>query len=225
MDGKGSKLQTPRSSETPPPAASFQRIAGICGIAAPIVSFSTILISVALSPWFSWTSNALSDLGVSSVAAIFNTGLVLAGALNLVFALGVRKMLTPSRVGNVGSALLFAVGVLSILVAIVTEQYMFGHIIVSLATFILTPISFLMIGAALIEKGSRLIGLITAALALGALLAIFGIPRQGWATPEIVFGVLLASLPIGIGAKMLISTKTQHVSSSLRVASPAYQSE
>ena len=46
--------------------ASWLKIAGIDGIIAPIYALTLILISVASYPQFSWTDNALSDLGVVS---------------------------------------------------------------------------------------------------------------------------------------------------------------
>ena len=58
------------------------------GVAAVVVALAGILAAVASAPWFSWASNALSDLGVAGglTAALFNYSLVAAGALALPFA-------------------------------------------------------------------------------------------------------------------------------------------
>lgn len=59
-----------------------------CGLAAPAVGLGTILLATLLAPWFSWTGNALSDLGHPSraTAPLFNGGMALAGLLALAFA-------------------------------------------------------------------------------------------------------------------------------------------
>jgi hypothetical membrane protein len=52
------------------------------GVVGPLIAYFSIGVSMVLSPWFSWESNALSDLGhaiKSEVASIFNFGLLLVG--------------------------------------------------------------------------------------------------------------------------------------------------
>ena len=58
------------------------------GVAAVTVAFAGILAAVASAPWFSWASNALSDLGVAGglTAALFNYSLIAGGVLSLPFA-------------------------------------------------------------------------------------------------------------------------------------------
>jgi hypothetical membrane protein len=51
------------------------RLARLSGTVAPVVAFGAILLATVLAPWFSWTGDALSDLGVpatSAVAPLFN---------------------------------------------------------------------------------------------------------------------------------------------------------
>nr|WP_272904844.1 DUF998 domain-containing protein [Halobacterium sp. TGN-42-S1] len=57
------------------------------GVAAVTVAFVGILTAVASAPWFSWASNALSDLGVAGglTAALFNYSLTAAGVVALPF--------------------------------------------------------------------------------------------------------------------------------------------
>lgn len=61
------------------------------GAAAVVVSFSAILLSTLLTPWFSWTGDALSDLGASGepYAWLFNWGLMVGGLLGSAFVLRV----------------------------------------------------------------------------------------------------------------------------------------
>ncbi len=61
------------------------------GILAPMIGYASILLSILLSPWFRWEKNALSDLGHSvnsSVAPIFNGGLLLTGFILLLYSVG-----------------------------------------------------------------------------------------------------------------------------------------
>lgn len=67
-----------------------ERAYGLLGVFGPLLVYFTIIISLALSPWFSWETNALSDLGNpnnSEVAPIFNIGLLLAGVFLLIYSL------------------------------------------------------------------------------------------------------------------------------------------
>lgn len=75
------------------------KIAGLCGILTPFVFFTGILIALMHSPWFKWTNNALSDLGVEGISAlIFNNGLIFGGLLALIFSIGLAKILS-NKVG------------------------------------------------------------------------------------------------------------------------------
>ena len=62
----------------------------ILGLAAPAVLFVTIAACILASPWFRWEANALSDFGhatKSSVAPVFNLGMMLTGLIMLLYAL------------------------------------------------------------------------------------------------------------------------------------------
>jgi hypothetical membrane protein len=71
-----------------------ERNYALLGILAPLIAIFFIALSIGLSPWFSWGSNALSDLGRSAatdvapkseVAPLFNFGLLLCGFLIIVY--------------------------------------------------------------------------------------------------------------------------------------------
>jgi len=60
------------------------------GLVAPLTAIIFIVVSIVLSPWFSWWSNALSDLGHSvdsEVAPLFNFGLLLSGFLTILYSI------------------------------------------------------------------------------------------------------------------------------------------
>jgi len=71
-------------------AVVWLKISGACGILTPIVAFTCIFLAIASYPEFSWTGNALSDLGVQEgvTAVLFNSGLIFSGILALIFASG-----------------------------------------------------------------------------------------------------------------------------------------
>ncbi|EMA45387.1 DUF998 domain-containing protein [Halococcus saccharolyticus] len=61
-----------------------RRLAVVSGALAPVVALGSILLGTDLSPTFSWTGSALSDLGVTPASAlVFNRGLVAGGVLAL----------------------------------------------------------------------------------------------------------------------------------------------
>jgi hypothetical membrane protein len=66
------------------------------GLVGPLIAIFFIVVSIVLSPWFSWWSNALSDLGRSAnsevmpkseVAPLFNLGLLLSGFLTILYSI------------------------------------------------------------------------------------------------------------------------------------------
>jgi len=68
-----------------------EKVSAQLGVFAPFIGYTSIAISILLSPWFRWDKNALSDLGHSvnsSVASIFNGGLLLTGFLLLLYSVG-----------------------------------------------------------------------------------------------------------------------------------------
>lgn len=79
---------------------TLPRVARASGVASVAVAFAGILAAAASAPWFSWTTNALSDLGVAGglTAGLFNYSLVAAGALALPFAWWLAAT-AASRVG------------------------------------------------------------------------------------------------------------------------------
>lgn len=71
------------------------RISGICGVLTPVVAFTCIYLAIDSAPEFSWTENALSDLGVmpGATSPLFNYGLIVSGILGFVFATSLFRMM------------------------------------------------------------------------------------------------------------------------------------
>jgi len=104
------------------------------GVAGPTVAYASIGASIALSPWFRWERNALSDLGHSvrsGVAPIYNFGLLVAGFLIVIYAATVFK-----KHAKYTSASLSAAGFFLQMVATFDEVYGSLHYVASVLFFV-----------------------------------------------------------------------------------------
>jgi len=183
----------------------IREIGAICGMAVPIVAFAAILSSIALSPWFSWYSNALSDLGNyarSSVAIIFNLGLVISGILTVVFGLGIFDDLKGSKPGRVGALVLMMAGAALTGIGIFSEDAGRIHFYVSVAFFSLVPISLLILGPTMIAGGSRKLGALSVIIAFLAAIP-WAFSWEGVAIPETISAAFASAWSITFGVKML----------------------
>jgi len=162
-----------------------ERSYALLGLAAPLVAILFIALSIGLSPWFSWGSNALSDLGRSAatdvtpkseVAPLFNFGLLLCGFLLILYSFtSFRKH------AKYTSYILVIVGLTLQLVATFDEVYGSLHFLVSVLFF--AALGFASISYA-VEKRSVLA---FAALAIGSVSWIlYGLDvySAGIAVPE-----------------------------------------
>lgn len=190
-------------------STALLRVSGIYGVLAPVLAFTFILMAVWSHPQFSWTANALSDLGVVSgvTAGIFNSGLVVCGVLCLTFAIGLYLLLIESRMGRVG-VIVFALACLS-LVAIGTfpESVSPTHYLVSVAFFVLLPISLLVITAGFAANRHAKMALFTLVVAVVAALPwvlYFTVHYvSGVAIPETISGLAGGVWTVVLGYKML----------------------
>lgn len=68
--------------------ATGRRLLTWTGVAGALIGFVTTFLATLLSPTFSWTANALSDLGAPGAANpwLFNGGLIVSGLIALPFA-------------------------------------------------------------------------------------------------------------------------------------------
>ena len=104
------------------------------GLLGPLIGIFFVLLSILLSPWFSWWNNALSDLGHSinsEVAPLFNFGLILSGFFIMFYAITSLKYHAKYT-----SYILVMAGLTLQLVATFNEVYGFLHFLVSVLFFI-----------------------------------------------------------------------------------------
>jgi hypothetical membrane protein len=123
------------------------RIAGVCGIVTPVFAFACISLAIGSYPAFSWVDNALSDLGVvpGVTAALFNSGLVVSGLLGFIFAAGLFTFLGESLVSRVGAVVFGLAAVALAAIGVFPENVRPVHFLVSVAFFVLMPISMLIL--------------------------------------------------------------------------------
>lgn len=101
-------------------------------------------VAVALTPGYRVGEQWVSDLGVGEGAAYFNSGVIIAGALAIPFALSLGAVLRKEILGVMGSFFMIMAGAALIGVGIFTEDAGEIHWIVSVAFFSLITITLLL---------------------------------------------------------------------------------
>jgi hypothetical membrane protein len=184
------------------------RIAGISGIIASTLPLIMIFASTMLEKSFSWNKNALSDIGVSQTAWLFNIALIIGGLLNLLFAFGLRNYLGKKRLVKVGVSLLIVSSISLALVGVFTENCNIIHALVALGYLLLAPVGIIFIGQG--EKNKQF-GKVSLSLGITALLAIFGLPvitfvvnlQIGFAVPEFAESLVLSIWTFWVSLNLL----------------------
>jgi hypothetical membrane protein len=184
------------------------RFAGISGIVGSSLPLIMILASTVLEKSFSWQKNALSDIGVSQTAWLFNSALIVGGFFNLLFAIGLRSYLCKTGWLKIGVSLLIMSSFSLSLVGVFTENYDIIHALVALGYLLLAPLGIICIG-----KGdeSKQFGKISLSLGILALFAILGLPivtfafnlRIGFAVPEFAEALVLSIWTFWVSLKLI----------------------
>ncbi len=187
-------------------------VGGASGVTAPIIAFTFILISIASYPSFSWTDNALSDLGIIAgiTGPVFNFGLYLSGFLVLQFAVFGLFNHLESWVGRIGAVTFAATAVALIGIGFAPENVVPYHYLFSVAFFVLLPISLFIITAAFAFKRKTkraLFTLLIAATAAAPWILQFTIHYvKGVAIPEFASALAGSIWVIVFGYRMLRAT-------------------
>jgi len=184
---------------------NWLKISGISGIIAPPIAFTMILLAIAYSPNFSWTENALSDLGIQEgvTAVLFNNGLIITGVLAILFATGLFTFLQENLLGKIG-AFVFVLDAFALTaIGVFPENVEPVHFYASVAFFALFPISGFLVGAAFLRTPRTKLGFFTFTAAIVAAIA-WTIPLgKGAAIPETLSGLSASAWFIVLGFKML----------------------
>ena len=188
---------------------NWLKISGVCGTIAPIVAFTFILLAILNFPQFSWTGNALSDLGVVEgvTEVLFNSGIIIGGILAIIFASGLFIFLRNRVLGRIGTSIFTLAALTLVAIGIFTENFGRIHYYVSVAFFIFAPISMLIICATFFVMGKVKMGVFTF---LTAIIVAFVWVLQfamryvpNVAIPETISALLASTWTIVLGFKML----------------------
>jgi hypothetical membrane protein len=185
------------------------KISGIYGILAPVFAFTLILLAIANYSSFSWTQNALSDLGVvpGVTSSFFNSGLIICGVWGLNFTIGLFILMSESILGRVGATVFASACLALVAIGMFPENIAPTHYYASVAFFVLLPISMLILVGAL--WGARQTALSTFTLLLATVAAtpwilLFSIRYvSGVAIPELISALAGAAWIIVLGSKMI----------------------
>jgi len=142
-------------------------------VVAPVLGFTCILTAVASYPAFSWTSNALSDLGVAPglTGLLFNFGLCASGFLGFNFTVfGLFTYFRKSLVGKTGALVFAAAAVALIAIGVFNESFKGTHFAVSVALFVLGPLSMFIMTSAFLLGHQRRMAIFTLLIAIVAAL-------------------------------------------------------
>lgn len=180
------------------------RVAGLCGVTGPFVVSTLVLLAVFYSSsWFSWTGNALSDLGVhGDVAVLFNMGLIVGGFLTAVFSTGLGAVLR-GRLSRVGMLIVLLDGFALSAIGVFPETAGELHFYVSVIFFTLLSIYLLIYGVALLLEASEMkSGLLTVLLGVFST-AVWMFEWRGVAIPEALAYLAASVWSVAMGFKML----------------------
>jgi len=181
------------------------KISGVSGILTPLIAFTLISLATAHSPQFSWTENALSDLGVQQgvTAVLFNSGLIVSGLLTLIFTFDLFMFLRGKISGEIGAFILALDALALTAIGVFPENVKPLHLYASVAFFVLFPTSLFFIGTALLQMSQTNLGLFTFSAAVVAAL-VWVIPYGGGvAVPETLAALSASTWSIVLGFRLL----------------------
>lgn len=176
---------------------------GFFGIVTPVVGFTCIFLAISTAPWFSWTKNALSDLGVSGLtASIFNGGLIISAMCMMTFSAGVWEFTKKSLRGKAGSGSLFLAAFFLLGIGMFPETIKPHHYIFSVAFFVTLPISMLILSTYMMRGETQNLGYLTIVGSIVAIL-VWTLEWDGVAIPEAVSALMAAIMSIILGYRMM----------------------
>jgi hypothetical membrane protein len=163
-----------------------KKVYALFGVFGPLLVYVSIAASLVLSPWFSWETNALSDLGhavTSDFAWIFNLGLLLAG-----FFLMIYSMTAFKKHAMYSSFFLLVSTFFVQLLAVINASYGELHYVVAMPHFLMLSVTSIFYTA---EKKSAFALATFLAVMFSWLLYLLNIFSIGIAVPETVSKLVL----------------------------------
>ena len=150
----------------------------LCGLVGAMVFLLLYFVAMSLDSVYVFGENYLSDLGVREGAWAFNSGLIIAGILYVLFSLfGLGPELGRDILGRLGTGMMVLSALLLVSIGIFTENAGDVHGVVSYAFFLETLVTIAVVDVAFFK--TRTLGLFgpvvsTASLIFGLCLLPFG---------------------------------------------------
>ncbi len=183
-------------------------IVGIAGIASQAVGLASLVATISMSPWFVWTEHDLSFCGVEgSATKIFNSGLIIAGLLSLVFAAGLWGSPFSARWPGKLSIACLALGSAGLsATGICPRTMVLPHNIASLSFFVFTAAAICLFGLEVLTGGSVVWGWLSIiAAVIMVTLQQFPWPWTGRAIPQMLSASLWSLWTIAVAVRLLTS--------------------
>jgi len=186
------------------------KLTATCGILGMLILYIFIFAAILVSPWFSWTSNALSDLGniTRETSPIFNAGIIISGIVIVIFPLGLTSRAKTNTVEYSGTIALIVSAIALIGVGIFPENYILEHVITAGTMFLLNTVGLFLFGLAFIRSESmKSLGVVSFFLAIASAVIWVPIWGRGIAIPEIIASAAVYILILVLSARMLSGKK------------------
>jgi hypothetical membrane protein len=168
-----------------------ERALGVLGIGT---AYLFIAMSIAISPWFNFYNNALSDLGNTalhpSTGLVYNVGLILGGVLVALFAV-LTSLRNSSWKYLVWTIPLTIAGIDLALIGVFPENAGSIHLIVSLVFFVMIDLTMFIYSYISWPLGSHKIGAVALAFGIASAAVWFAPwPWRGVAIQETLTSVM-----------------------------------
>jgi hypothetical membrane protein len=129
---------------------------GKFGFFAPVVGSIMILLSLNSTSNWSITADTLSDLGRSGFGSVlFNSGLLMSGAVMMLFSTGLYEFTKGNIIGQIGSIFYIAASFIVCALGVATVNVQPIHTYLSTSLFILIPIIMAASGSYLYELNMK----------------------------------------------------------------------
>ena len=179
------------------------KLFGYFGILAPILGFIMIFIAISTAPWFSWTGNALSDLGVEGLTAVlFNSGLAMTSAVMITFSLGLYELTKGSRVGTLSFILMLAASTWLLGIGRFPETTGRIHYYFSVAFFVTLPLALAAFTLHVLKTGPKWLIKLTAVCGITAVV-VWTPHWSAVAIPEALSALAVGTWSAATGAWMI----------------------
>ena len=178
-----------------------KHIGALFGVLGPLMVYLSIAVSLLVSPWFNWQTNALSDLGHaanSEAAPIFNGGLLLAGFFLMLYSITAFK-----KHANYTSTCLLVSSFFVQMLAVINEAYSSLHYVAAVPHFLTLSATSIVYGY---EKRSKLAIATFLVVMFTWLLYSLNAFNMGIAVPETTSKLVLLWI-MWSGIKILLNKK------------------